>query len=593
MNKNKHKRKTSYEKSLSGYIWGFWICLFLTGSLIWGTKNFGAISMEEIVFTLSMSLDGSGSGFISSFIWKVLVPGLVILIAAQTILFVAARKKKAARAADAAPEAPSGESVQQAALVGEAEAQQTAAEVQEQPAENAVKAEVQTEPSGESEAQAEPSAKAEAQAALSGEAEGRKPGKICRYIMRITMAVWAIGLVVAADAVFGVFGYVKNQLSTSSFIQDHYIDPGQVQLTFPENKRNLIWILMESGESSAQDVEHGGLFQENYIPEMTQIAEENVSFSQSDKIEGALLTAGSTWTVGGMVSQFGGVPLKVMASGMNNRMDEFETFMPGMTNLGDILQQQGYHNYFMIGSKAGFGGRDHLMEQHGDYEIWDYDTAIEKGKIPEDYYVWWGYEDQKLYEYAKEELTRISAQDEPFNFTMLTVDTHHVDGWKCPLCPDTYDTQYANVWACASRQVNDFINWCKEQPFYENTTIIISGDHCSMDPNFYAQFPAYDENGLSRRKVYNAFVNSAAQPVQEKNRKFTTLDMFPSALAAMGVEIEGNRLGIGTNLFSEKQTLCEEYGYHVMFKEMGRTSEFYNKQLLFPDKKAARQKPAA
>ena len=41
--------------------------------------------------------------------------------------------------------------------------------------------------------------------------------------------------------------------------------------------------------------------------------------------------------------------------------------------------------------------------QHGQYEIYDYYTAIEKGKIPEDYYVWWGFEDSKLYEYAKEE----------------------------------------------------------------------------------------------------------------------------------------------------------------------------------------------
>ena len=85
------------------------------------------------------------------------------------------------------------------------------------------------------------------------------------------------------------------------------------------------------------------------------------------------------------------------------------------------------------------------MTQHGDYEIWDYYTAIEKGKIDEDYSVWWGYEDMKLYEYAKEELTRISQNEEPFNFTMLTVDTHHIGGWVCPLCRDDYEEQYGNV----------------------------------------------------------------------------------------------------------------------------------------------------
>lgn len=535
MEENQHKNKKPYTRTVALFVFAFWICLILTGSLIWGAANFGAIAMEEIVFTLSMSLDGSGSGFINSYISRILIPSLLILIAAEAIVFAVKFiiTKKAEKAGQSAEQTPEEEKKS---------------------------------------------------------AKLRRKANIC---MSTALIVWLVFLIFSADQTFHVFKFVKNQLERSTFIEQEYVDPNDVQLTFPDKKRNLIWIFLESGESSAQDKAHGGLFDENYIPEMTQIAEENVSFSQSDKIEGASVTTGSTWTVGGLVSQSAGIPLKVTQSNMYNRMDEFETFMPGMTNLGDVLKEQGYHNYFMIGSEAKFGGRDLLMKQHGDYQIWDYNTAIEKGKIPQDYYVWWGYEDQKLYEYAKEELTRISAQEEPFNFTMLTVDTHHVDGWKCPLCRDEFDTQYANVWACAARQLNEFINWCKEQPFYENTSIVVTGDHCSMDPNFYAQFQGKDENGVPLRKVYNAFINAAAEPVQEKNRKFTTLDMFPTALAAMGVEIEGDRLGIGTNLFSEKQTLPEEYGYDVLFKELGKKSEFYNKHLLFPDKKAARQKPAA
>ena len=34
----------------------------------------------------------------------------------------------------------------------------------------------------------------------------------------------------------------------------------------------------------------------------------------------------------------------------------------------------------------------------------DYKVVKEKGLIPKDYKVWWGYEDDKLYEFAKEEL---------------------------------------------------------------------------------------------------------------------------------------------------------------------------------------------
>lgn len=344
---------------------------------------------------------------------------------------------------------------------------------------------------------------------------------------------------------------------------------------------------MESGETSIQDKENGGLFDENYIPEMTKIAQDNVSFSQSEKIEGAAVAPACGWTMAGMVAEFSGLPLKLYKyddTGVDNSMGDYQEFLPGITNMGDILKKEGYKNYYMIGSDVRFSGRDKYMKQHGDYEIWDYYTAIEQGKIDEDYYVWWGYEDMKLYEYAKEELTRISQNDEPFNFTMLTVDTHHIGGWVCPLCQNEHDEQYGNVWSCASRQVNDFVNWIKEQPFYEDTTIVICGDHCSMDPDFYADY-AYDKHhGEVKRKVYNAIINPAIEPLEEQNRQFVTMDMFPTTLAAMGVEIEGNRLGLGTNLFSDEKTLSEQYGYEELFGELNKKSDFYNSEFLYPKK---------
>ena len=262
-------------------------------------------------------------------------------------------------------------------------------------------------------------------------------------------------------------------------------------------------------------------------------------------------------------------------------MKKYAAFLPGATTLGDILKEQGYNNFFMAGSDFVFGGRESYFTQHGQYEIFDYYTAIEKGKIPEDYYVWWGFEDSKLYEYAKEEITRLASEDAPFNFSMITVDTHHVSGYYCELCQNTHDSQYANVWSCASRQLYNFIGWVQEQDFYENTTIVICGDHCSMDPNFYEGF-SYDKHiGETSRKVYNCIINSAVEPYQENNRKFTTLDFFPTVLASMGVEIEGNRLGLGTNLFSGEQTLSEKYGYDEFFTELNKKSSFYNTKLLY------------
>ena len=99
--------------------------------------------------------------------------------------------------------------------------------------------------------------------------------------------------------------------------------------------------------------------------------------------------------------------------------------------------------------------------------------------------MFWGMEDQKLFACAKEKLQELSSGEQPFNLTLLTVDTHFEDGYVCDLCQNEFgDNQYANVMACSSRQVNHFIKWIQEQPFYENTTIVLSGDHWTMDSDF-------------------------------------------------------------------------------------------------------------
>lgn len=63
--------------------------------------------------------------------------------------------------------------------------------------------------------------------------------------------------------------------------------------------------------------------------------------------------------------------------------------------------------------------------------------------------------------------------------------------------------------------------------------------------------------------------------VNANNREFTAMDMFPTVLSALGNEIVGNRLGLGTNLFSDRQTLAEEIGMEFFENELEKYSVFY------------------
>ena len=55
------------------------------------------------------------------------------------------------------------------------------------------------------------------------------------------------------------------------------------------------------------------------------------------------------------------------------------------------------------------------------------------------------------------------------------------------------------------------------------------------------------------------------------------LDYFPTTLAALGAEIDGNRLGLGTNLFSYEQTLVERFGLSTVDDELEKKSRFMEK----------------
>ncbi len=378
---------------------------------------------------------------------------------------------------------------------------------------------------------------------------------------------------------FGVFAYTYSLLKTSHLYEDHYVEPSTAKLTFPEKKRNLIYIYLESTENTLLSKQNGGQMDASLMPELEQLALDNVSFSnRRTGLGGALPATGTTWTVGAMMAQSGGVPLKSSVLGQDhNQMGMFDKFLPGAYTLGDVLQAHGYNQTFIMGSDAAFGGRDKLLSQHGDYLIQDYNYAKNTGEIDPSYHVWWGYEDQKLFDFAKTELDRLSQSDRPFNLGLLTADTHFTDGWLDPSCETPYQSQYDNVYACASKRVAAFVEWVQQQPYADNTTIVISGDHLGMQTSYYDE--RISEPGYTRT-IYNVFINPAVAPVNTHGRLFSSFDMYPSTLAAMGVTIDGNRLALGTNLFSDQPTLVETYGtIDALNGELSKRSALYEDKI--------------
>lgn len=495
------------------YICSFFLIFFTFFFIIvseWVPNNFGDISMSQIVFHLKVPMEGADNSFIYSFAFECIAIPLVL---SGAIIYLIIKRKKV-RIEFLFRDKKKG---------------------------NEIRLSISS--------------------------------MIEKLILIISLLSFLISFNLCANSLT-LYEYIEDLLVKSTIFEDYYVDPSEQIYEFPTEKQNLIYIYLESMETTYYSTELGGAQAENLIPELYQLATEYQAFDYGiTENNGFYIPEGTGWTVGAMVGQSTGIPLKIPIDG---NLYTSSLFLPGAYSIGEILEQADYYQELFIGSYAEFGGREYFYKQHGNYNIVDYYSAVETGRIDEDYYVWWGYEDEKLYEFAKLELLEIAEKEQPFNFTMLTADTHHIGGYPCPKCPDTYEDQYANVIACASSQVYEFVSWIQEQDFYENTTIVICGDHASMDPNFFKDL---DENYI--RKGYYVFINSKVDYYGMQSKKITTFDLFPTTVASLGISYDGNRLGLGTNLFSDEKTLIEILGWDELQDELRKSSAYYDNNILY------------
>lgn len=107
----------------------------------------------------------------------------------------------------------------------------------------------------------------------------KKPSRIQLFnrIVSVSCAVLLLGTVVVAWDRLNLTLYLFDK-TNEDFIQENYIDPADCSIVFPEKKKNLIYIYLESTETSFADYASGGAFEQNVIPELTEIALANENF---------------------------------------------------------------------------------------------------------------------------------------------------------------------------------------------------------------------------------------------------------------------------------------------------------------------------
>lgn len=368
--------------------------------------------------------------------------------------------------------------------------------------------------------------------------------------------------------------YIDMKTGRSTVYDSYYVKPTAENVVFPEKKRNLVFIYLESIENTYASKDAGGSQDKNYIAELTALAGEDdcVNFSNTDRLGGAsVFVPAISYTQGSTVAQTSGIAL-------NTQFSQFykDPEYPEMVRLEDILHDNGYEQLYIEGSKGEFSLYDKYVGRYENSRVFDRKTAAEEGYSDENAdYIWkWGIEDSKLVEITKQLITEMSKKDKPFFVTMYTMDTHTFEsGHRCKDCDSSIKNDYLASVDCTSRRIAGFVEWIRQQPFFENTTVILVGDHLGNEKTTKVEI-----SDDYTRTTYNCIINPAKKPAENKNRIFSSLDMFPTALSAIGAEIKGDRLGLGTDLFSRTKTLCEELGEEEYKLQLEKTSEYYKKE---------------
>ena len=351
--------------------------------------------------------------------------------------------------------------------------------------------------------------------------------------------------------------FLLGKIDYSPFIDENYRAPRPEEVIFPEMKKNLVVVLVESLEDTFSSGELGRVL----TPSLRDLQKKNTSFQKHVQV------TGTGWTVAGYTAYLFGLPLKLPLSLDWNLYSRYDTFLPGAVSLLEVFEDHGYDIYLIMGTDSVFGGRKNLFQTHSrTTKIFDREYFMARPYQESDLHSDWGFGDTFLYRQAQDILTEAAKGERPFVAIIQTLDSH--------VNVDSYENDHI-YWKRTDDLAGKFAVWLRRQKFYPDTTAVFVGDHLYMSQHC-AQLELPD---ISQRTVYNAFLNLAPglNKSASSDRLFSSFDLAPTLLEAVGAELPEGRFGLGVSLFRDQPTLAETHGAESMNEELRKRSKFYDR----------------
>ncbi|MFJ5158176.1 phosphatidylglycerol--membrane-oligosaccharide glycerophosphotransferase [Pantoea sp. NPDC088449] len=346
--------------------------------------------------------------------------------------------------------------------------------------------------------------------------------------------------IIINPGVVGLYKIINSRLHESKDFSEYYVDPSN-QTKKPT--KNVIYIYGESLERT--------YFDKSWFPNLTDdlssIKEQSYDFNNTIQLPG------TDYTIAGIVSSQCGIPLFAPFSG--NSSDSLASFFPGTTCLGDILKKSGYELYFYQGADLDFGGKRLFFDNHGFNHVFGR-QELAASVADRSYVNDWGWYDDTILELAFKQYQELSKSNKPFGLFLLTVDTHHPDGFVNKSCSkDEYmynaklNSSMSAVF-CSQEQIAKFINKVRSSPEFKNTIIVVTSDHLAMNNTAHDALISHP-----RRNLFMLIDSDGIARKVDLSKERSSLDNGATVLDAMGGD---SLIGLGRSSF-KTETLYEKF----------------------------------
>jgi phosphoglycerol transferase len=375
----------------------------------------------------------------------------------------------------------------------------------------------------------------------------RRPQWVLRTVSTALVAAVVVGGTTAFASSVGMRDYIEAAQSEYD-LGARYVEP---TVTGDEHKRNLVLIYLESGEATLADDQ---LFEKDAFVPLKEATRASDGWQSVDDLQ---QYRGGGWTMAGLTSTQCGIPLKgtgstAGSSGSSKPSEDVDTYLGGITCLGDVLAEHGYTNVFLGGANSSFAAKDTFLGSHGYSEVKGLADWRAAGEPEENFRSDWGLSDERLISHAKDELDELHAEAErtgrPFNLTLLTLDTHepvHVFDY----CAVDTQSEVTSVYSCSMALVAGFVDHMKERGYLDDTSVVIMGDHLkhmSAGDAFHEQL---DDHG--NRTIFNRIWIPGGGGNRTLLRPgVDQLNMYPTILEAAGLTLQDREAGLGVSAFA-------------------------------------------